>query len=496
MSRWSTELVLNRNRIVLLGAILLLSVSMLLPRAFRESASETEDINQDFLRSAIENSPADRELLSLVAEQAFDIDLKPGAGEARWRLAALTLRSVAAGWLPGKVRVLRAGLFHWPELSAAGRELMREEAQVLLQDQQHFEELALPLYRLNGDITFLLANSPRKANSYNRLVQMSLMAEKFEDYRLLRDKAPAHFEAVRKALLAAGSSGDEFLHTLLAMPLSDAMIPVARAYLDVLAEHSPSGEGIDSEALSRFLNWAQRAEVGPIAPLFIGASLNPGVPPSLLARIALSAEEKDDALLIEAKAPATRSLEWSEFQLDLADYAVRKRDLPSARGALSKLPVDGTTTLRALAVRESVAQLAGQSGLAGDLARERLERFGPESAPARWAGFCAGGALCGRSATVELTTKQQIEMTVTFAPEVIANGASWIELRDYGMLIAESEIGGITTLRSTIPPGDHSFQIEVMNAVNGSGGRRTVILRSSSFEPSRSSSDAPQRQRQ
>lgn len=493
MSKWSAENSLDRKWIVLLGGLLLVSILAVIPRTSRSSSGQIDASDQTSLRVAIENAPSDREVLSQIAEQAFETD---AGQEPRWRLAALTLRKVAPGWLPGKVRVLRSGLFHWPELSAEGRTILREEAEVLLRQPEYFRELSTPLYRLTGDMKFILLNSPLDAAEYNRLVKLSLSGGKFDDYRMLRQGAPFHFEKILEQLERLESGGDEIVRNLLAMPLSDEMVPVARSYLNVLKARSPSGGRLDSEALGRFVEWAKREQVGPLAPLYVAASQDPEMPPAILARVALAAGQQRDARLIYARAGATRSADWYQFQLDLAESSLREADLSSARAALAVLSYSELETLRALSIRERVATRAAENALATGLANDRLTRFGPHTASNRWAGLCERQLICNRSTALELSTSDPVAVSVTLVPEIRSGPAAWVELRDNDEVIAESRLGGETSLVATVPAGNHNLVIEVMNPMTGTGERRRITLQASSFRLLPASLPSPQRPRQ
>ena len=483
------ELSLHPKRCVAM-AIGFAGIAILLSTRLRESpAGAAVRPDSRSLAAEISRSPADRDVLSRIAEQAFEVDLDPQTAETTWRLSAMTLRRIAPGWLAGKVRVVRAGLFHWPELSAKGRALLHEETAALLQDPVHFSELALPYYRLTGMVSLLVANAPMVPGAYRELMEMALSSGRFDHYRELQLNAPRHFTRLRERFVRE-RKGDELFKTLLEIPKSNATVPVIREYLRALEDLPATHGAVSSDRLTPFVEWALAQKIGSLSAIHRSIAGDAAIQPALQARVALASGNEEAAALIEAQSAATRSDQWLPFHLDAAERSLEKKSVPAAMSSLAKVPDAALTSFRVLAVRASIARVSGDTTLSADLEKERASKFGASSASRRWIGLCEK-AMCGREAALEFTSTKAIEAAILLSNDADSSVGAWIELSDKSGVIASALVDETAELRATLRPGDHELKLQLLNPVTGTGTRRKITLVRSSFDPAPASAGVP-----
>lgn len=490
----TNEITLQRGALLCLLSVFVAATAFIGWRASTWSPAQPMGADEVRLRRAISKSPADRFTISRIAEHAFELGGEPAMSEKRWRLAAATLRHIAPAWSGGKVRVVRAGLFHWPELTEEGQKLLRSEAAALIREPAYFQELGLPLYRLTGDIRLVAENAPLEPTTFPRLLKSSLSAGRFEDYRLVRARAPDHFARLREELIRRNASGDEFVRALLSMPLDVRMLPLMSSYLQDLEQKPPQAGLMHPDDLQKFFPWAIIHDLTPLAPLYTAVAEDPSIPRVLAARLALAAGKTAEARLIaDEHGSSTRSAEWAPFHFDVAAAALRQEDHRGALAALRNVAESERDSMRGLEIRQGIAALLGEADVAAALARQRFGTYGISTAPARWRGLCEQQRVCDRRASVSFVADSATDLTLAVAASAQQSIAAWVEIRDNGSLLMEGPVSTVTTFRAAVPAGEHFIEVELMNPITGLGGRRSITLRSSSFQQSSSTVDEQQK---
>lgn len=448
-------------------------IAMLAAAAFfmRLAAGQKQSADES---AAITRRPADRQLLSRIAETAHDRNER--TAEPLWRASAVALRAIAPEWRKGKIRVVRAGLFQWPQLSPEGRRLLLEESKFLLSHPSSFEDLALPIYRLTGNIEFILSNAPATPEAYLLSRRLTVSARRFDDYRRLREKESIEFRRILERLLREKASGDTILQTLLSIAPRSATKEIVDTYLRVLESNAPTSASGRHAELDQLFRWMRRGGSSRFGPIAHVASHDTAIPAPLRARILFAAGEHADAGRIETDASATRSVEWSEFHLDAAEHALASGDLPAARGHLAELPIAERDSIRALRLRESLAIAANDREQAAALAAERRQNNAPSSSGVRWIGLCSGNTFCGDRIVSHISIDSAAGIELTVASESPDSTPAYVEVLSNGEVLTEATVEKATTFVAPLKPGDHELEVRVVNPRTGTGARRQVTL--------------------
>jgi hypothetical protein len=422
---------------------------------------------------AIARRPADRQLLSRIAESALEREDR--AAEPLWRASAAALRVIAPEWRNGKIRVVRSGLFHWPQLSDEGRRLLLAESKLLLSHPHSFEELALPIYRLTGNIDFILANAPATPQAYLRVRQLALSARRFDDYRVLREKEAIEFRRILERLIEEKAGGEVVFQSLLSITPRENTKQIIGSYLELLESNPPASASGKHAELERLFLWMRRGGSDRFDPLVTVASLDPSIPETLRARILLAGGEGSEATRLETTAGATRSAEWSQFHLDELEQALNRGNVAAARAQLAELPLAERESLRALRLREKIAQASKEGELARALATERLEKYGPPPS-GRWLGLCDRNVFCSDRIVAQVSTDGPAGVELRLASDASDSAPAYIEITSNGEIVAEGAVKEAMSFVLPLAAGDHHLEIRVTNPRTGTGARRRVTL--------------------
>lgn len=128
--------------------------------------------------------PTDWQAASALSERALDED--PPRRVELWRAASALALRLAPHFDVSRHGYVRAGLFHWYELSEGDRRNVLAAIAPLLHERGTFFRLAGPLFELTGDLTYLRRNQPHTAETIDGLRLLAVTNGRFKDYRELR----------------------------------------------------------------------------------------------------------------------------------------------------------------------------------------------------------------------------------------------------------------------------------------------------------------------
>ncbi|HEX8619210.1 MAG TPA: hypothetical protein VF911_16635 [Thermoanaerobaculia bacterium] len=381
------------------------------------------------LARRIARRPADWLAACALSDRSLDSDLPRRrelwrAGYAHAELLAPRRPNTAAGFV-------RAGLFHWHELTPAERKAVLDTAATLMDQPGVFERMYQPLWQLTRDLAYLRRVAPRNAHSFSILRDLAAMNGLFADYRALRAESRAArlqaFSRERKQLAAA--------ELLMYVPdrLDAAEAPLVRGILDELNERAFDPQQlpghIDSIAL-----FAIEHNLQPLAALspFIET---PNVMRDVTrARLALALGDRTAASRIELTTAVVGAKEWIPYYEARAEYEARHGD-----AALAKTYRD----------------------------RAAFTARGQTSA---WAGLCDAD-LC-LSATREHEGPLAVTLTVVQSDEV----PLYVEIYVDGVLMAEGEVRDVRTFAPAVGAGMHRTEVRLVNPRTRNGIQRRARL--------------------
>jgi hypothetical protein len=208
--------------------------------------------------------PADFVAASSLSDQSLDSDL-PRRFEL-WRAAHRHATHLAPLRENTTAGFVRAGLFHWPELSASDRASVLRAASRLLADQRSFEAMAEPLWRLTHDLRFLERSAPDGIAPMLVLQSIALKHGRFEEYGRLREAVRRERMEELSEVRARAGAGE--LLALLPPDIDRGDDALARAVLTELARRPATPEELMQRG-GPLLEYAldQRLDVRVFEPL-------------------------------------------------------------------------------------------------------------------------------------------------------------------------------------------------------------------------------------
>ena len=176
----------TQRRALLTTTIVTMSLVLLLFLTNRDVARDPKPPQDaQALAAWLAAHPSDWKAAAALSDRALDSDL-PRRHEV-WRASYETGRALAPSRTNPPAGFVRAGLFHWYELSAAERTLVLDTAAPLMRgDAKLFEQLHRPLYRLTRDFGYLQRAAPKTVTAFSSLRDLAAAQGEFEQYRALR----------------------------------------------------------------------------------------------------------------------------------------------------------------------------------------------------------------------------------------------------------------------------------------------------------------------
>lgn len=362
--------------------------------------------------------PADWRVASQISDQALEsplprrLELWRGSHELSSRLAPYRFDANAA--------FVRAGMFHWYELSEADRAAVLRNAEPLLQNPTHFDAMALPLWQLTGNVALL-----RKAAGGNvlRLKQVAGIAVTnghFADYREI--SAELRGARLRDLRSARATSAPAELLQYVDPPLDTRDLPLVKELLDALHTRPIDRNPAHVHAAEALLTFALRHDLGPLDGLEYMVREPAGAADPIRARLALRLGERQRASQIHLLSGVTDPRQWTEFERELAG-----QHAPPARGE-------------------------------------------------QWDGLC-GEFLC-ESAARQLTAESARRVAVDVQKTESDNVPPYIEVFLDDRLVAEGEVGDSRRFEFDAPAGLHRVEVRLVNPLTRNLAHRRVRLSS------------------
>lgn len=453
----------TRTRRVLLSIVAGVSAAMLVAFAIRPDLARDPKPPSaiEGMAAWIAVHPADWHTASALTDAALDSNL-PRRFEL-WRASYALAQNLAPRRQNASAGFVRAGLFHWYELSAGDRKAVLDAAAPLLRDPRVFVSLFQPLWTLTRDLAYLRRNAPQTLNALDALRTLAVVNGQFDDYRQLR-------EAVRRRrfteFLAARDTKPpaEWIEFLPArLEVADATL--VRAMLEELDRRAVDVEALRprADALAEFVIHHDIAPLGGLEPLLVSNIL--GAPTR--ARLALRMNKPDVASRIELTSGITGAPEWIPYRLERALYDAHHGNLAAAQMHLSEAAVNSPPRLDIIAAAAEVAQLAGDTK---DAARLRQQLA---AAPREWRETCSRDEICGAAYAWQWSNPVRVSLSVSQSDEI----PPYVEIYVDDALGAEGEVRDEATfVVDNAGAGLHRVEIRVVNRTTRNGVQRRLRL--------------------
>lgn len=406
--------------------------------------------------------PADWLTASLISEAALDSTVPQRI--ALWRSAYAVAHRLSPRHRNASAAFVRAGLFHWYELSDNDRAAILAAAGPLLRDPQVFNELHQPLWELTRNLGWLRRHAPENINALYALHEISIRYGLFAAHRELRAE-------MKRASLRVLETQKERLSVRELMQLVPRRVdtedePLVRGVLAELARRSyaPAEVG-DIEPL---LEYALRHQIQPIAGLSTLVDATKVFPAPTRARIALALNQPDVATGIALSA-STGAPEWIPYQLERALFEARRGDAKAAEHQLSRARV-ARVDARVLDVARQVATLLGQRDAAQQSERALLAIA---RQPPQWEGACGPNELCDRVVSRVYSTG---EIALDFETAQSDQTPPYIEIYVDDARVAEGEVNDARRFVIGAAPGVHRVDVRLINFRMRNGAQRRVRM--------------------
>lgn len=408
--------------------------------------------------------PADWHTASLLADAALDARIDKRF--ELWRAAYDTAAKLAPLRQNPRAGFVRAGLFHWYELSESDRQLVIAELEPMLRDLRYFGDMYAALWSLTRDLGLLRRANPGDANSIYNLRALAAMYGRFDDYRALREELR---RKQMEALEERRARPPAELLAVLPTTIDAADIPLVKAILAELhrrpidVNSGPVGIG------TPLLEFALDHDLGPLDGLQELARSETLAPPALRARLALRLGKADLAGRIALAHATAKSRDWSSYHRDRALYEARGGN---AAAAEAQLLLADPTTPQGMATGAEVAEILGQTDLA---ARRRQELATAYGELRDWEDLCSGD-LC-RSANRWVYVAAPRTMAIQLTPVQSDEVPPYVEVFVDSVLVAEKPVPSPTAIEVPIAtPGLHRVEVRLANRFTRNQVERRVRL--------------------
>ena len=377
--------------------------------------------------------PADWVAADNLTESALDIDA-PSSVEA-WRRAHEHAKMLAPLRPNARAAFVRAGFFHWDELSDADKRAVLAEAAPILRDPQTFAAMAPAIWRLTHDFAYLRNAAAGEYESIARLRDIAANNGRFDDYRSLRDEAVMR----READFAARADSVDPIGFVRSDCNTDEE-PLLNSILGHLHEHPLDKHPSNTGAVDRLIDYAIRHRLQPLDGLEFAVNDASSASPAQRARLALALGDIKRAGLIETGS-AESTPAWTDYFDERAAYERAHGDAAQANAY----------ALRAGANRAK--------------------------APV-WSGRCQNDDIC-TSAQREIAVEAPRVYTITLARTAGDDVPPYVEVYVDDARIGDAPVAGEETFTSPVlAPGAHRVSVRVVNPFTRTLGQRRVrVLR-------------------
>jgi hypothetical protein len=381
------------------------------------------------------NHPADWVAAGNLTESALDIDT-PSRVEA-WRRAHQHAEMLAPLRPNARAAFVRAGFFHWDELSDADKRAVLAEAVPILRDPQTFYVMAPAIWKLTHDFAYLRDAAGGEYESIARLRDIAATNGLFDDYRSLREQTMRAREA---DFAARADIVDPIGFVRIDCNTSDE--PLLESILARLHEHLLDKHPSNTSAVDRLIDFAIRHHLQPLDGLEFAVHDPSSASPAQRARLAIALGDIKRANQIETGSVES-SPAWTDYFDERAAYERAHGDAAQAN---------------AYALRANTNRA---------------------KAPV-WSGRCVNDDLC-TSAQREIVIDAPRVYTITLARTAGDGVPPYVEAYVDDARIGEAPIAAEATFTSgVLAAGSHRVSVRLVNPFTRSLGQRRVrVLRES-----------------
>lgn len=428
--------------------------------ASRTRAASQLPASRNQLAIELTRAPANWQLARDITARALDEGVTHRI--ALWRAAYRMLAARNPQWGPARVDFVKAGLFHWNELSAGDRRDILEAAGHLLADEDSFFSYYRPLWEVTRDMDFLRAHRPRSVRATRALLDIAARNGEFDDYRALRDELTNEhrFEFARR--VAGRASAEQFLIEAVAIDKHARNDAVLEMYLERLGEFPPNRLHVMPNALAETVDYAIRHQL-PYEAFFSFVD-DESLPLPLRARIALANGEKVRADRIEQTAGSTRTAEWTAYHVDRIYADLRDGRVEDAAARFGRIAAQDQKHARVLAAREALERVSRDAAGLAAVRSELSVLYDPSTLdPRRWSRLC-GGALC-TEASAFAWVSEAVDAPLRVASTSADRVAPYLELYDNDRLVFEGALEPQQTIAVRLQtPGLHELRARLVNS--------------------------------
>ncbi|HYM62864.1 MAG TPA: hypothetical protein VEZ11_18405 [Thermoanaerobaculia bacterium] len=422
----------------------------------------------------IMDHPADWNAASVIAGQALDLPIRERF--ALWRAAHEAGERLAPYRPNADVATLRAGLFHWHEMSPADRHMLLDLAVPLLHDEGMFRLMAKPLWDLTHDIALLRRAQPHNLESLTMLESLAVTNGRFSDYRQLRGEAARARASAFEARKRKASPGEILASLPPTLRTSDiplvksALVELARRPIEALP--GVSGDGP--------IDFAVRQNLQPLDGLIdlarqAGTASDPN-----RARLALQLGNPELAASIELTSLTLDPHAWIRYRVERALFEAKRGDARGAEMQLSRAAAGSATVpIDVLAFAASIATNQHAEAAVERYRTELAARFGGRIAPEAWLGLCEKD-IC-YSAKADVWAGDRRTLTITIETVQSDEVPPYVEIFSDDALLAEGPVLGRTGFALALTPGLHRIEIRVANPTTRNLMHRRVKVSEATF---------------
>lgn len=327
------------------GASLVLLLIFLTNLDYAKDPERPQELPQ--LAWWLSQHPADWLAASAVTDRSLDSELPLDRRVALWRSSYAIAHYLAPRRPNPSAGFVRAGLFHWYELSEKDRTTVLEAAEPMLSDPAVFASMHRPLWELTRNLTFLRRAAPKTIDALWMLRELALASGDFAEYRELRsalaDVRMQTFQAKR------ATATIEELANLLPRTLSDGDVPLVKGILEEI-DRRPFDLAHMGNRMEEIAIFSIRHEVQPLTALKPYVDLPAKLSNPTRARLAIALGDRAGATRVELLTGITASPEWVEYHLERAAFETKQGDTVMAamyrrRAAVADSQADQWTNL-------------------------------------------------------------------------------------------------------------------------------------------------------
>jgi hypothetical protein len=213
------------------------------------------------LAARIARHPTDWPAVSALAEVALDTRLENR--DLLWHAAYAHAALLAPERTDPVKAFVRAGFFHWTELSEVEKQEVMTACAALLRNPVFFHQMARPIFELTGDLSFLQRSGPPTADATAWLISIALPNGRFADYRALRSHLRQQRLSELTAQLHTGVP-EELVARFPGPPYHSDAEPLIQSLLDELHQRPLVENPNRPDVLDAVVDYALRHNLGPL----------------------------------------------------------------------------------------------------------------------------------------------------------------------------------------------------------------------------------------